>query len=295
MNKKVFSYIGWTFFAMMAITQILQAIIAIVLGNTFPQALSQPWSIFMLVAVSFYLTTFPMYLAMMKKLPTYPATETKSLSLKEFIKLFIISIAATYIFNFVSIFINLILAFIKGGDILNPLGAALQNSSLIYIFLFTVIFAPIVEEIIFRGVLIDKLRCYGDKVCIFVSAFTFALYHGNLSQILYAFVLGAIFAYVVLKFGTIKYSILLHMSVNFCGSVLFPFIVSLENELLTQIIGLFVILMIIIGTVLFFKDKKNIVLNDSDIDRSELSIFKNSGMIAYIILSILMIILVILS
>lgn len=295
MNKKIFSYIGWTFFAMMAITQILQAIIAIVLGNTFPQALSQPWSIFMLVAISFYLTTFPMYLVMMKKLPTYPAKETKSLSLKEFIKLFIISIAATYIFNFVSIFINLILAFIKGGDILNPLGTALQNSSLIYTFLFTVVFAPIVEEIIFRGVLINKLRCYGDKVCILVSAFTFALYHGNLSQILYAFVLGAIFAYVVLKCGNIKYSILLHMSVNFCGSVLFPMIVSLENELLTQVIGLFVILMIIIGVILFFKSKKNIVLNDSDIDRSELSIFKNSGMIAYIILSIIMIILVILS
>ena len=62
-----------------------------------------------------------------------------------------------------------------------------------------VILSPIIEEILFRKILIDKIKLYGDKVAILVSAVTFGVYHGNLSQVFYATALGAIFAYVTLK------------------------------------------------------------------------------------------------
>lgn len=294
-DKKIFSYIGWVFFAMMATTQILQIIISSVIAIVSPEILEKPWITLMLIGVSFYLTTFPMYLIMMSKLPDYRTQEAKDLSLKQFITLFIISIAATYIFNIVSMFINLLLSFIKGGSIINPLESILQNSSMIYNFLLAVIAAPIIEEIIFRGVLINKIRCYGDKVCILISASVFALYHGNISQLLYAFVLGAIFSYIVLKCGTIKYSILLHMCINFCGSILFPSLINVENEMLILIVVGIVILLIVLGIILFLKNKKNITLNEGEIEISKGIIFKNVGMIAYIVLCFIMIFIVILS
>ncbi len=294
-DKKVFSYIGWVFFAMMVFTQILQIVITSVIAIISPQILTKPWATLMLVVTSFYLTTFPIYLFMMNKLPDYNAQEQKDLSLKQFIVLFIISIAATYIFNFASIIINLLLSFIKGGNIDNPLDDVLKNSSILYNFLLAVVIAPIIEEIIFRGVLINKLRCYGDRVCILVSAFMFALYHGNISQLLYAFVLGAIFSYIVLRCGTIKYSILLHMCINFCGGILFPTIIDTNSELLILIAVLAIFLSLIIGIILFLKNKKNIRLYDGEIDINKGIIFKNFGMIAYIILALIMIIIVVLS
>ena len=53
-----------------------------------------------------------------------------------------------------------------------------------------------------------------DKVAIITTAILFGLFHANFSQFFYAVALGMIFAYVTLKTGTIKYSIILHIVVN---------------------------------------------------------------------------------
>ena len=48
----------------------------------------------------------------------------------------------------------------------------------------------------------------------------FGLFHGNLNQFVYAFVLGLCFGFIYVKTGNIRYTIGLHMLVNFLGSVL---------------------------------------------------------------------------
>ena len=83
-----------------------------------------------------------------------------------------------------------------------------------------VIVGPIVEELIFRKVMIDRLSIFGDRAAILISAIACGLFHGNLSQLFYATLVGLLFGYVYARTRRIRNSIFLHMIVNFLGSVI---------------------------------------------------------------------------
>ena len=93
--------------------------------------------------------------------------------------------------------------------------------------LFTVvILAPLVEELVFRKQLLDRCAQYGEKTAMVFSALTFALFHMNLFQFFYAFGMGLIFAYVYLRTRRLRYPVLMHMIINFMGSVVPLWVVS---------------------------------------------------------------------
>lgn len=73
----------------------------------------------------------------------------------------------------------------------------------------------ICEELIFRGIITNGLKKYGIVVAIALSAVLFALMHQNLQQLIYQLFLGAIMAYIVLKTGSIIYTMALHFFNNF--------------------------------------------------------------------------------
>ena len=54
----------------------------------------------------------------------------------------------------------------------------------------------------------------------------FALFHLNLFQFFYAFGLGLMFGYVYMRTSQLRYSIVMHMIINFNGSVLAPWVLS---------------------------------------------------------------------
>ena len=81
------------------------------------------------------------------------------------------------------------------------------------------VIGPIVEELMFRKVFIDILGVYGDRIAIVFSAVAFGVFHGNFSQALYATGIGLIFGYVYTKTSNILHTILLHIALNFMGSV----------------------------------------------------------------------------
>ena len=85
--------------------------------------------------------------------------------------------------------------------------------------MFLVILAPLIEEFIFRKTLIDRMRPYGEKLAVVTSAMMFGLFHGNLSQMFYAFSLGLVFGYVYLRTGKLRYTVGLHMLINLFGGV----------------------------------------------------------------------------
>lgn len=83
------------------------------------------------------------------------------------------------------------------------------------IFLFVVIVAPLGEEFIFRRLLCDRLRPFGEWPAALLSALAFGLFHTNVYQIGYAFLLGLMLAFVYLKTGRLRYTVVLHAAVNF--------------------------------------------------------------------------------
>ena len=84
--------------------------------------------------------------------------------------------------------------------------------------IYTVIAAPIVEEIIFRGLILSRLRkAMSVPIAIIISSLLFALAHGQLLWMAYAFIVGCAFAIVDVKTNTIATSVLVHMLFNLLG------------------------------------------------------------------------------
>ena len=73
----------------------------------------------------------------------------------------------------------------------------------------------ICEELIFRGVITNGLKKYGTWATIIISAVFFALMHQNLQQLIYQLFLGGVMAYIVIKTGSIIYTMILHFFNNF--------------------------------------------------------------------------------
>ena len=85
--------------------------------------------------------------------------------------------------------------------------------------LYSILIAPISEELIFRGVTMK----YATKVLPFIAAnilqaFLFGLFHANMIQGAYAFVVGLFCGYVCYKGGSLYLSILFHMLFNTWGT-----------------------------------------------------------------------------
>lgn len=85
--------------------------------------------------------------------------------------------------------------------------------------LYSILIAPISEELIFRGVTMK----YAEKVLPFfaaniLQAFLFGAFHGNVIQGTYAFVVGLFCGYVCHRGGSIYLSILFHMLFNLWGT-----------------------------------------------------------------------------
>ena len=128
----------------------------------------------------------------------------------------------------------------------------LLNTSYIFIFISTCIIAPIFEEILYRGVLLNGLlKKYNYKKAIIYSALIFGIAHMNLPQGVNAFFLGVIIglAYYYTR------SIYICMAMHFVNNFLVNFVVYPESKLWTVI--LFIIVPII-GILIFIKSLRTI-------------------------------------
>lgn len=97
--------------------------------------------------------------------------------------------------------------------------------------------APICEELIFRGIVMEPMMKY-PKMAILVSALAFGVAHGNLIQSSYAFVLGLLLGYVRYRYNSLTPSIFLHIGVNASSSLAAHISSFLGNILF---IGLFIV------------------------------------------------------
>ena len=91
------------------------------------------------------------------------------------------------------------------------------------IFIYMVIIAPVTEEILCRGFVLNALAPVDRRFALVASSLIFGLMHGNLNQIFNGFLLGLVLGYIALKTGSVLPSICAHMLCNFnavmCGSI----------------------------------------------------------------------------
>lgn len=93
-----------------------------------------------------------------------------------------------------------------------PLPAGLA-ANIVYVL--NIVFVPAVfEELMFRGVILQSLRRFGDGFALVVSSVLFSLLHGNLVQGPNTLLMGLVVGYFVLRTGSIWTGILMHFFNN---------------------------------------------------------------------------------
>lgn len=176
--------------------------------------------------------------------PTWEAPNRKI-----FFPFLLLSLGVSFLGNYVSSYISAIaetfgITFTQP-DFTPPTGGI----SFFLYFVQITIGAGLLEELFCRGLILGAVKPFGEKTAIFVSAFFFALIHGNFVQIPYAFILGLFYGYVTVRTGSILYSVIFHALSN-AISVLLTLTGSLLNETFYNILSsLFVYISIVSGIV----------------------------------------------
>lgn len=100
----------------------------------------------------------------------------------------------------------------------------------------TVIMAPIVEEIMFRGVTMQLAGKAGAGFFLanLIQAVAFGIYHFNWIQGIYTTLLGLVLGYVAYRYDSIYPSILLHLAYNFAATILSALAEILPDTVMTQ-------------------------------------------------------------
>ena len=84
--------------------------------------------------------------------------------------------------------------------------------------LYVVLLSPLGEELIFRGLTLQfGRRAMPALFANMIQAVLFGLYHWNLVQGIYAFVMGFVFGVVVIKLGSLWTAIIMHVVLNAVG------------------------------------------------------------------------------
>ena len=110
----------------------------------------------------------------------------------------------------------------------------------------TGILGPIIEELMFRGIIYNELKSkYSNMKSILITTIFFAIIHINIIQILYALIIGFILIFVYEKYNNIKAPIILHMASNITTTLFLPLLIK-NNLIINYGIFIFSLILLII-------------------------------------------------
>ena len=136
------------------------------------------------------------------------------------------------------------------------------------------VFAPILEELLFRGFLLRSLLPYGSAFAIISSAVLFGVMHGNLMQAIPTTLLGLVLAYIRVRANSIIPTILIHSANN----ILFVVFTLLPRSDITEIISaVLFIALIAAAVVLFIINRKKIWLANGHSEAEEMPAKKKAA------------------
>ena len=183
-----------------------------------PSLWEAKWFEWCMSVLPLYGIAFPILLKIIRDVPT-AKIKKKKMSLLDFVLLFPMCVALMIAGNFLApMALNYLANCIPNINLENPVSEAFSSTDLGIMIFLTVVIAPIMEELIFRKLLLDRVNPIGEGISILLSGVLFGALHGNLQQFFYATLLGMLLAFIYLKTGKIIYPILFHMLVNFlCG------------------------------------------------------------------------------
>lgn len=229
--------------------------------------------------VVLYVLGLGVFLFTTRNIPTYKY-EKKKVPVKAVILCFLL--------QFTAIFVLTVLVNVPGTN-----GTASDiNATSLYMLFVLLIFNPIIEEIVFRKLFADKLLKYGEKFYILVSSFCFAIVHGvslGIPQIVYTFILGMLWSFLMVKTGDIRLVIIMHALSNLFGSVIAQTLMGV-SMMAAGLYSMLLILLGISGLILFLVNKKKINLDkEKGLFKKDIikDILTNKGIVFYVVVTVL--------
>ncbi|MBQ8836539.1 MAG: CPBP family intramembrane metalloprotease [Clostridia bacterium] len=219
--KKPFSRIGIALVLFFAATFTAQEIIVLAANALLPEWLSgiTYTEVLIISQVTMYLIGLPIFYLAVRRLDKEPPAKMHC-SAKTVGTAFLIAMALTYIGQIIGEFVFSLLYDTLDIAFTSDTFEIINNITWYEALISTVIIGPLVEEFMFRKVIIDRTRMYGEKLSLIFSALMFAFFHMSVEQFFYAFFAGLLLGYLYLRRGKLLYCWILHALFNFFGAVL---------------------------------------------------------------------------
>lgn len=115
------------------------------------------------------------------------------------------------------------------------------------------ILPAIFEELLFRGAILKMLSKYGNGVAIVISSICFGLIHQNITQGIFAFLMGLILSFITIKTKSILPAILIHFLNNFTA-VISTIALETNNNILMALLSILIFTIAIISGVILFNN-----------------------------------------
>ena len=278
-----------------------------------PSLLSEWWFSWAVSLLPLYGVGLPLLLLLLRRVPASPhntdytlrgvTDEKPRFHVGHWLILLAIAFACTTAGSVVGNIIMAVLSAVMDYDYAFSLNSMVQSTPVWFTFVCTCICAPLGEELLFRKLLIDRTRRYGDLTSILLSGLLFGLFHGNLFQFFYAAMVGMILAYVYTRSGKYWWCVAMHAAINLMGSIVIPSLAAYlptapgsAMDLRALLVSLVILLwqygMLACGIALlcvFLGRRKLSVGRESPEEKRRFSvILLNPGMIAYGIVLILL-------
>lgn len=279
--KRIISRSFFALFMLAVTVNVVQVAVELLVMWLRPELAETGWYIWALTIVSLVVIGFPVYYLIIRKVPDSPRGEGTRISPIYFIGFFLVCTAAMYITNFATQIIVFFISQAKGDELKNYVMDAITGGDFIITLIYTSVVAPIYEEIVFRKILLNKLRRFGDVPAILMTGFAFGIFHFNLLQFFYAAVLGFLFAYITIRTNKIIYAIILHMMINFIATAITPLVLE-ANMVAILIIFNWVLAAIFLGGLILLLNIKKIRLEKTAPLMKASGYFLNPGVILFL-------------
>lgn len=271
--RRHFGRLGLALFGYLAATFAAELLFQGLIVLVCPAFIQSGWYLPLLSAVPMYLIGFPVFLWLLPPAPGKELLpEKQKLPLKNLWPLFLMCFGFLYPGNLLGQAINAILSAVYHSGASNPLEQMAGGSNLLGYGLLAVVIAPVMEEIAFRKLLIDRMRPIDKPAAVFFSALAFGLFHGNVVQFFYAFGVGLLFGSIYVRTGRLWYTIVLHILVNFFGSMVTMLLLPhvdlfdpLNSILPLACLSLYALLLMaaaVAGVVLLIKRRRTLYVGD---------------------------------
>lgn len=117
-----------------------------------------------------------------------------------------------------------------------------------------ILIIPVCEELIYRGLIYKRLkRSFSQSAAAGAAALIFALMHMNIVQGIYAFILAILFIYCMEIYGSLRASIILHISAN-AGAMALSALPDIKKS---GLVTGGIVFLIIAFILLFYIDRKS--------------------------------------